>query len=54
MCHGMTLISIVGLRRASMIIPLMEQEMIIAGEQIQSASEKFPTLVDHFFSMPPW
>jgi hypothetical protein len=25
--------------------------MIIEGEQIQSASEKFPTLVNHFFSM---
>jgi hypothetical protein len=29
----------------------MEQEMIVEGEQIQSASEKFPTPVDHFFSM---
>jgi hypothetical protein len=47
----MTLTSIVGLRWASTIIPLMQQEMIIEGEQIQSASEKFPTPVDHFFSM---
>jgi hypothetical protein len=49
--HGMTLTSIVGLRWASMIIPLMEKEMIVEGEQIQSASEKFPTPVEHFFSM---
>jgi hypothetical protein len=47
----MTLTSIVGLRWASTIVPFMEQEMIIEGEQIQSASEKFPTLVNHFFSM---
>jgi hypothetical protein len=33
-----------------MIIPFME-EMIVEGEQIQRASEKFPTPVDHFFSM---
>jgi hypothetical protein len=47
----MTLTSIVGLRWASMIIPLMEQEIIIEVEQIQRASEKFTTLVNHFFSM---
>jgi hypothetical protein len=29
----------------------MEQEMIVEGERIQSASEMFPTLVNHFFSM---
>jgi hypothetical protein len=29
----------------------MEQEIIIEGEQIQRASEKFTTPVDHFFSM---
>ena len=29
----------------------MEQETIVEGEQIQSASEKFPTPVDHFFSI---
>jgi hypothetical protein len=47
----MTLTSIVGLRWASTIIPFMEQEMIVEGEQIQRASKKFPTPVDHFFSM---
>jgi hypothetical protein len=45
------LTSIVGLRWASTIIPFMEQEMIVEGEQIQSASEKFPTPVTHFFSI---
>jgi hypothetical protein len=53
MFHGIMLTSIVGLRWASMIIPLMEQEMIVEGEQIQSASEKFPTPVSHFFPMAP-
>jgi hypothetical protein len=49
----MTLTSIVGLRWDSTIIPFMEQEMIVEGEQIQSASEKFPTPVNHFFFMAP-
>jgi hypothetical protein len=31
-CHGMTLTSKVGLRWASTIIPLKEQEMIVEGE----------------------
>jgi hypothetical protein len=35
----------------STIIPLLEQEMNVEREQIQSASEKIPTLVNHFFSM---
>jgi hypothetical protein len=34
MCHGMTLTSMMGLRWASTIISLMEQEMIMEGEQI--------------------
>jgi hypothetical protein len=29
----------------------MKQEMVVEGEQIQSASEKFPTPVNHFFTM---
>jgi hypothetical protein len=29
----------------------MEQEMVVEGEQIESASENFPTPVNHFFSM---
>jgi hypothetical protein len=29
----------------------MEQGGIVEGEQIQSASKKCPTPVDHFFSM---
>jgi hypothetical protein len=45
------LTSIVGLRWASTIIPFMEQEMIIEGKRIQSASETFSTPVNHFFSM---
>jgi hypothetical protein len=47
----MTLTSVVGLRWASTIVTFMEQEIIVEGEQIQSASEKFPTPVNHFFSM---
>jgi hypothetical protein len=47
----MTLTCIVGLRWASTLILFMEQEMIVEGEQIQSASKNFPTLVNHFFSM---
>jgi hypothetical protein len=47
----MTLNSVVGLRWASTIVTFMEQEIIVEGEQIQSASEKFPTPVNHFFSM---
>jgi hypothetical protein len=50
-CHGIILTSLTGLRWASMVIPLKEQRRIIEGEQIQSASEKCSTLVDHFFSM---
>jgi hypothetical protein len=49
-CHVIILTSMTGLRWASMVIPFMEQERIVEGEQIQSASEKCSTLVDHFFS----
>jgi hypothetical protein len=47
----MTLTSIVGLIWDSTIIPFMEQGMIIEGELIQSALEKCPTPVNHFFSI---
>jgi hypothetical protein len=50
-CHGIILTSMTGLRWASMVIPLMQQGKIIEGEQIQSASEKCSTLVDHFISI---
>jgi hypothetical protein len=50
-CHGIILTSTMGLRWASMVIPFMEQERIIEGEQIESASKKYSTPVDHFFSV---
>jgi hypothetical protein len=50
-CHGIILTSMTGLRWASMVNPFMEQGRIVEGEQIQSASEKCSTPVDHFFSM---
>jgi hypothetical protein len=34
-----------------MVIHFMEQGSILEGEQIQSASDKCSTPVDHFFSM---
>jgi hypothetical protein len=40
-----------GLRWDSTVIPFTEQGMIVEGEQIQSASEKCSTSVNHFFSM---
>jgi hypothetical protein len=50
-CHGIILTSMTRLRWTSMAIPLMEQGRIVEGEQIQSASKKCSTPVDHFFSM---
>jgi hypothetical protein len=50
-CHGIILTSMTGLRWDFMVIPFMEQGRIVEGEQIQSASDKCSTLVDHFFSM---
>jgi hypothetical protein len=47
----MILISMMGLRWASMVISFMEQGSIVEGEQIQSSSEKCSTPVDPFFSM---
>jgi hypothetical protein len=50
-CRGIILATMTWLRWASMVIPFIEQRRIIEGEQIQSASEKCSTPVDHFFSM---
>ena len=50
-CHGKTLASMMGLKWASMVIPLIEQEMIAEGELIQIASEKHLTPSDHSFFM---
>jgi hypothetical protein len=50
-CHGIIITSTTVLRWAYMVIPLMEQGRIVKGEQIQSASEKCSSLVDHSFSM---
>ena len=42
-CHVKTLTSMIGLMWASMVVPLIEQGVIVEGELIQIASEK------HFF-----
>jgi hypothetical protein len=47
-CHGIILTSMTGLRLAFTVIPFMEQGMIVEGEQIKSASEKFSNLVNYF------
>ena len=39
-CHGKTLTSMMGLMWASMVVPLIEQGVIVEGELIQIASEK--------------
>ena len=39
-CHGKILTSMMGLMWASMVIPLIEQGVIVEGELIQIASEK--------------
>ena len=39
-CHGKTLTSMMGLMWASMVVPLIEQGVIVEGELIQIASKK--------------
>ena len=39
-CHGKILTSMMGLMWASMVVPLIEQGVIVEGELIQIASEK--------------
>ena len=46
-CHGKTLTSMMGLMWASMVVPLIEQEVIVEGELIQIALEKHFSLSDH-------
>jgi hypothetical protein len=50
-CHGMILTSMMGLRWASTIFPLIEQGMIIDGELIQIASKKHLTSFDQSSSV---
>ena len=40
-CHGKTLTSMMGLMWASTVVPLIEQGVIVEGELIQIASEKY-------------
>ena len=46
-CHGKTLTSMMGLKWASMVIPLIEQGMIVEGELIQIASKNYFSSSDH-------
>ena len=46
-CHGKTLTSMMGLMWASTVVPLIEQGVIMDGEQIQTASEKHFSPSDH-------
>ena len=47
MCHGKTLTCMIGLMWASMVVPLIEQGVIMEGELIQISSEKHFTPSDH-------
>jgi hypothetical protein len=47
----MILTSMIGLRKTSTVIPLIEQGMIVEGELIQIASKKHLTPSDHSFFM---
>ena len=46
-CHGKTLTSMMGLMWASIVVPLIEQGVIMEGELIQISSEKHFTPSDH-------
>ena len=46
-CHGKTLTSMMGLMWASMVVPLIEQGVIMEGELIQISSEKHFSPLDH-------
>ena len=46
-CHGKTFISMMGLMRASTVVPLIEQGVIVEGELIQISSEKHFSPFDH-------
>jgi hypothetical protein len=48
----MILVSIVGLCRASMFVPLNEQGMVMEGERIQIASKERFTSIIHSFDGP--
>ena len=46
-CHGKTLTTMMGLMWASIVVPLIEQGVIMEGELIQTASKKHFTPSDH-------
>ena len=46
---NMILVSTVGLCKASTIVPLNEQSMVVEGERIQIASEERFTFINHSF-----